>query len=202
MTAPFIIFGLPRSRTAWLSRFLTYGDVICGHEQIALMRGLDDARALFADPRRGTAETAAAPWWRLLPRYAPNARVVVVRRPVNDVLDSLLSIRGCTFDAAALRDVLLGLDSKLSQIEARLPCLSVSFAGLENEQTCADVFEYCLPYAHDHEHWARLASRNIQVNVPELMAYIEANRAALESVAWAAKYQILAQMRPAWKAAA
>ncbi len=28
---PFVVFGLPRSRTAWLSRFLTYGDWVCGH---------------------------------------------------------------------------------------------------------------------------------------------------------------------------
>jgi hypothetical protein len=32
MMAPYLIFALPRSRTAWLAHFLTYRDWTCLHE--------------------------------------------------------------------------------------------------------------------------------------------------------------------------
>ena len=39
-TPPFLILALPRSRTAWLSAFLSHGDVRCHHE---LLRNCEDA---------------------------------------------------------------------------------------------------------------------------------------------------------------
>ena len=56
------------------------------------MRMLSDVQAWLSQDAVGTAETAGAPWWRLLPRYRPDARVVVVRRPVREVVDSLMRI--------------------------------------------------------------------------------------------------------------
>ncbi len=92
----FVIFALPRSRTAWLSRFLSYGEWFCGHEELRHVRSLDDVRAWFSQGQIGTAETAGAPWWRLLERFAPYSPVVIVRRPVDEVVDSLARIPGLT----------------------------------------------------------------------------------------------------------
>lgn len=192
---PFVVLALPRSRTAWLSRFLTYGDWVCGHEELRHTRSLDDVTAWFSQPNIGTAETAAAPWWRLLDRFAPGARVLIVRRPVSEVVDSLMRLPGLSFDRAALEQTIIKLDRKLDQIEARCAnVLSVNFDDLNDETACAAAFEHCLPYAHDHNHWARLAPMNIQIDMPALMRYAHAYSPALEKVAAIAKHQTLAAM--------
>lgn len=190
--APFVIFALPRSRTAWLSRFLTYGDWTCGHEELRHVRSLDDVAAWFAQPCTGTIETAGAAWWRML---APGVKVVTIRRPVAEVVDSLMRIPGCRFDRDALTRNMTRLDAKLDQIEARIPgVLSVRFSDLADEATCARVFEHCLPYAHDNDRWAALAPINVQIDMRALIRYCQAYAPALDRVAALAKQKSLATM--------
>lgn len=193
--APFLVLSLPRSRSAWLSRFLTYGDAICGHEELRHMRSLDDIKAWFDQPAIGSAETAVAPWWRLLHHFAPNTRIVIVKRPIEDVFDSLMRLPGCTFDRAVLMPLLAKLDCKLDQIAARWPnVLTVQYDDLNDEAACARVFEYCLPYKHDPAHWAALAPVNIQVNMQALMRYMGAYAPALDKLAKIAKQKTLSDM--------
>jgi hypothetical protein len=192
---PFVVLCLPRSRSAWLSRFLTYGDWVCGHEELRHMRSLDDVRAWFSQPCIGTAETAGAPWWRMLERFAPGARVLVVRRPVAEVVESLMRLDGCTFDRERLSRHMEKLDRKLDQIKARVPgVLSVNFADLEQETVCAEVFEHCLGLPHDHGHWAKWNAQNVQCDMRAMMRYFEAYRPALEKLAQQAKQQTIAAM--------
>lgn len=195
---PFVVFSLPRSRSAWLSRFLTYGDWLCGHEELRHMRSMDDIRSWFTQPCVGTVETAGAPWWRLLDNVAPDARVVVVRRPVDEVVESLLAVPGVVFDRARLEPLMRRLDRKLGQIEKRLPgVMTVPFRDLEKEETCAAIFEHCLPYQHDHARWEWLNGVNVQVSLPALLRHHAAYQSALEKLAKIAKHQTIAAMRPA-----
>lgn len=189
--APFVIFALPRSRTAWLSKFLTVGDWVCGHDEIRHCRSLDDAKAWFAQPCVGTIETAAAPFWRLTAKIAPRARIVVIRRPVEEVVASMLAIPGMVFDEECLTAAMRALDHKLDQIEARLPCLSVKYADLAHEKTCKAVFEYCLPYRHDPERWAAWDAMNVQIDMRALSRYCHAYGPALDKLAAQAKQRVL-----------
>lgn len=178
-----MIFALPRSRTAWLSRFLTYGDWICGHEELRHVRSLDDVTAWFAQPCTGTAETAAAPWWRTIQKINPDIYVVVVRRPVADVVESMMSL-GLPFDRARLTAVIKRHDRKLDQVERRMKkVMSVSFSDLAREETCAAIFEHCLPYPHDPDWFAQISPRNVQADMPALMRYMMAYQPQLQKVA-------------------
>jgi hypothetical protein len=172
---PFVVFSLPRSRSFWLSRFLSYGNYECHHEQSRHIRGVDDLRSWLAQGWTGTAETAAAPWYRLLRHLRPDLAIVVVRRPVDEVVDSLmrLDLQGvCTFDRAVITRQMHRIDRYLDRIE-RLPgVLSVRFADLADEATCARVFEHCLHVKHDPAWWAALAETNLQCNMPALMRYM------------------------------
>lgn len=192
---PFIVFGLPRSRTAWLSRFLSYGDWSCGHDELRHARSLDDVRAWFSQPCTGTVETNAAPWWRLIREFAPGARVAVIRRPVAEVTESLMRQGAATYDETALAKTLCHLDRKLDQIEGRVPgVLSVRFADMAREDVCARIFEHCLPYRHDRDHWAKLAPVNIQVDMRAFTRYAQAYLPALTKLAEAAKHHSLMRM--------
>jgi hypothetical protein len=188
---PFVIYGLPRSRTAWLSRFLTYGDWVCGHEELRHVRSLDDVKAWFAQPCVGSAETAGAPWWRLAEKYAPGLRTVVVRRPVDAVVKSMTNL-GIPFDRQVLSETMKRLDAKLDQIEARVPnVLSVTFDGLRDEAVCKSVFEYCLPYQHDQAWWDQCDSQNVQIDMRALVRYAIAYQPQLTKVTAIAKQQTL-----------
>lgn len=186
---PYVIFALPRSRTAWISHFLSYGEWICGHDEIRHMRSMDDIKAWFAQPCVGTVETSAAPYWRLLDKISPGTKVVVIRRPVSEVVDSLMAIPGCAFDRDVLTQAMQRYDRKLEQIAARVPCLSVNYDDLAREDVCAQVFEYCLPYKHDSERWRALEAVNIQINMPALVRYCTAYSGALAKLEEIAKHR-------------
>ena len=188
----FIVMGLPRSRTAWLSKFLTYGEHICGHDELRHMRSLEDVKAWLSMPHMGSAETSAAPWWRTLLRLSPEARIVVVRRPVDDVVESLAAFG---FDRAVMAPMMRRLNAKLDQIVARVPgVLEVSFDGLNDEATCKAVFEHCLPYNFDPAHWQRLAGQNVQCDMLALVRYASAFRPQLNKLSAQAKHAELREM--------
>lgn len=187
---PYVIFSLPRSRTAWLSHFLSYGDWICGHDELRHMRSLDDVKAWLGQPYAGTIETTGSAFWRLLDRLAPGTRVAVIRRPVSEVVDSLMAIPGCSFDRDKMMAMMTRINRKLDQIEARVPgVMSVRFADLEREEVCAALFEHCLPYRHDSARWHGLAGINIQINMPALIRYCEAYRPALAKLEAVARHR-------------
>lgn len=186
----FIIYALPRSRTWWLSRFLSYGDWHCGHDEARHFRSMDDVRSWLSQPCTGSVETMAAPFWRL----AKDVRAVVVRRPAAEVIESLTRLG---FDPVLMARLVARLDHKLDQIERRTPnVLSVSFDDLADEAVCAKVFEFCLPYRHDRNWWAAMAAVNLQTSMPALTRYAFAHRQQIEKMAKIAKHHAIAAMRP------
>ena len=190
---PFIVLGLPCSRTYWLSRFLSYRDWHCGHDELQHMRSLDDCRTWFTQPNVGTVETAAAPFWRLFPK---DAVVVTIRRPVDDSLASVMRIFP-GIDTGAMRRTLEAVDRKLDQVEARAAnVMSVRFADLKNEWTCAAIFEKCLPYQHDPDWWAALDPTVISGNLAAQARYCQAYLPQLQKLARAAKHRMLADLAP------
>lgn len=193
---PFVVMALPRSRTRWLASFLSYRHVFCGHEEIRHCRSLDDVRSWLSQPHTGTVETAAAPFWRLLRAYCPQARVVVVHRPVADVVASLRR-SGLDFSDDEMAASLEGHELKLRQIEARWPgVMSVQYDELANEAVCARVFEHCLGMEHDHAWWERLAGLNLQVSVPHMYRYFMAHQPQVEKLRRMARHEMLRMLRP------
>lgn len=139
MIRPFLVLGLPRSRTYWLSRFLTYQDWYCGHEEARYIHSMEDARTWFKQPFMGSSETAVAPFWRLLQKFAPETRIVVIRRPVEEVKASLARIG---FDERVL-PFIDKTNSKLDQIETRWPnAMTIPFSELASEERCADILSF------------------------------------------------------------
>lgn len=190
VSVPFVIFSLPRSRSFWISKFLTYGDWQCGHDEIRHARSLEDVESWLAQPSTGTVETAAAPFWRLLRHYQPDTRIVTIRRPVEDVLRSLCEVFRRTDPELAL-PLLRKLDRKLDQIEAHTDAYRVEYADLQYEEVCAGLFEYCLPYDYDPRWWHAMQGLNLQVNLYHVLRYMQAHRHQLERVAQQAKHRLL-----------
>ena len=195
MNRPFFVLGLPRSRTFWLSKFLTYREWTCGHEELRHIRSFEDAKSWMTQPFTGSAETALAPFWRLIP---PDTRLVIVRRPVEEVKDSLLRLNlgdGGSFDPAALDRLLKRTDAKLDQIAARWPgTLEVSFDALHHETVCAQIFEHCLPYGFDADWWRLVSQFNLQASMPALMRHHKAFGPQLDRFSKIAKQKTLSDL--------
>lgn len=174
---------MPRSRSYWLSRYLSASGWLCGHDELRHCRTLDDIRIWLATPFAGAVETAAAPYWRLLRAWQPDAHVVVLRRPVGEVLDSYRRL-GLPFDRPHLAAILTQLAAKLEQIAARWPgVLVVEHAALAEESTCAAVFNHCIGQLPDPTWHAALAPVNMQTDMVALLRYYDAYRAPLERLA-------------------
>ena len=193
MKPPYVIFALPRCRTAWTSRFLAYGGWQCSHDELRHCRSLDDVHSWLALPMTGTVETAAAPFWRLLPR---GITVATIRRPIAEVVASLRRGGLLAFDDAILFRRIWLLDRKLQQLAHRLPhVLETTFTELGTEEGCARLFEHCLPHQHDHAWWAHLAPVNMQISVPHAQAYATAHAPQLEKLRRLARHEILRAFR-------
>jgi len=189
---PFVIFGLPRSRTYWLSRYLSCGDWVCGHDEARHVRSIEDVCSWFSQEGVGSVETAAAPFWRLVP---PGVRLAVIRRPVEDVVNSLMAT-GIVFNKNKLTTRMRHLDRKLDQIEGS-GAMSVQFADLSSESVCARLFEHCLGLPHDPAWWARLAPINLQINLAAELRYAAAHGPQLRRAEALCAGEIRRRLRPA-----
>lgn len=151
--APFIVYGLPRSRTTWLSAFLG------AHHDLPMT--LDTPQQIvdaLAVPGAGTVETGLSLAWPWLDRQFPQARIVVVRRPVAEVQASL-GRQGWEF----LPGEMGNNDRRLDEIALLPNAISVTFDELATEAGCRRVFEHCRRQPMPVEHWRGWADENVQV---------------------------------------
>jgi hypothetical protein len=172
--APFIILALPRSRTAWLSAFLSYPPRRCGHDIGAECSSVPDFLNRLAK-LNGTVETGAVIGWQLIKRLIPEAQIIVVKRPVEEIKRSLAKF---------------GITPVEGELEARRAMLDacgeapgvtwIEYGELDDESVCRWIFETCLEREFDRKWHARLAKQNIQIDVLAQMARLALRRDPLE----------------------
>lgn len=158
---PFLVLGTPRSRTAWLARFLTYGPFLCVHEPSVEFRGLGDLAAFLARPFTGASDSMMTLLWREILEARPDAAIVAVRRPTDQVW---ASIARTGFDNDQVRRVLSRIEAALEEVERLPQVLRVGFADLAGEEACARVFEHCLGVPFDAAWWRRWAPVRAEVD--------------------------------------
>jgi hypothetical protein len=136
------------------------------------MRSLAQVRALFALPNIGTAETGVAQGYHLIRRCAPNITEIVIRRPLEDVVQSMLALDldGFRYEEAALRRHMAYGDRCLDRIEQR-GATSLSYAALDTEAGCRFIFENCLGSPFDRDWWLQWKDVNVQVDVAAMLRY-------------------------------
>ena len=176
---PFVIYGLPRSRTAWLSNLLTYKEWECFHEPAIFMRSIADVKALLTSENIGVADTGIAYGYHLIRHIVPKVREVVIIRPVDEVVQSVLKldIEGIAkYNVDMLRRNMNYGHRMLKKIAENPDTLVVKYSDLDKEEVIQNIWETCLPYEFDRDRWLELRHKNIQIDFKAFLRYYLANR--------------------------
>lgn len=180
---PFIIHGLGRSKSAWLSQFLSYGEWTCHHEQAMHMRSMEDVRDFFNRPCTGTSETAASFGWQIITSIRPDIKQVVVLRDVEDAIQSMqdhYDREGIAVDEKLLRTAFTRNERILRKIAAVPGVLALSFDELNTREGCKSIFEFCLPYEWDEEWWKEISAQKVETDLSSFVAAYQAERDSVD----------------------
>lgn len=174
---PFVVFSLPRSRSTWLSVFLSRGTRLVGHDIAVDARTPDDFANRLKSDLCGTCETGAAFAWPLIRDMLPDAAFVVIRRDPGEVTSSLerFGLRGYGAEMERRADL-------LDQISMETGAPTFEYEALKAEGVCKAIYEWCLQSPFDEAWWRMLAPINIQVDMPTQLAKLVSNHARLEGL--------------------
>lgn len=171
----FVVFSLPRSRSTWLSLFLSYKGRVIGHDIGSDCASPEDFLDRLGE---GTCETGAVFAWRRIREARPDCKFVLVYRRPQDVCASLERF-GLNGYWAEMHDRLLFMD----QIAAQEPqTLVLSYDDLTDPSKCAKLFEYCLDEPFDLDWWVRMDAINVQTDMPKQLGKLIRNHAKLEAL--------------------
>lgn len=159
MSRPFVVFSLPRSRSAWLSVLLGSPDTPVGHDIGPTVDSVSEFCTKLQE-LGGSCETGAAFAWKLIRNRLPEAVFVVVKRDPETVTRSLerFGLMG-QGEEMHTRAVLL------DEISAQPGTLTIDFDALTSEQACAWIYGHCLRQPMPRAWWAHLDPINIQVDM-------------------------------------
>jgi GNAT superfamily N-acetyltransferase len=159
---PFIVYSLPRSRSFWTSRFLSYGRFDAYHDLPVSVDSIDELVHALERPNSGTVETGLSRAAPLLRQRLPQARVAVIRRPV---MDSHRSASQAGWDVPVA--YLEAEAARLDAIASRPGVLALDYADLDTETGAKRLFEHCLDRPFDRAWWLSLRDKNLQIDLDQ-----------------------------------
>ncbi len=148
MSQPFLITGLPRSRTAWWSVIASTPISICHHEPLKHTASFDQLAAFWNTPGFkfvGVSDSGIAPpLGRILAEIAP--RTLMVVRDREDVEASLEKyFAGCDFDRSASSKYILESLAYLRKWSDHKLVKCVRFEDLADHDVVRDCFDWLMP---------------------------------------------------------
>lgn len=152
----FIVFALPRTRSFWLSKFLSYKGLVCEHDYLDLI----DLEPWMI----GTIETGQIPFWRDIKKTYPDAKVVTLRRPIHEIVSSLQEMEVPRKESDIIDDMEY-LSICMDNLERAYPdTLTVTYEELDTEEGCKKIFEFIMQVPFDREWWLSMKDENLQVD--------------------------------------
>ena len=150
------ICALPRSRTAWLANFLTYGAVTFHHELISEVTGVDDFINRLRDPNVGNADCLQSAYMdKILMEIGPRPIVIIQR----DVLESIKASKAAGF--GDLSKTIIWLDAELAQLRETHNCLLVEYN--EINQKIRQIWDYLRGDEFPEERWEALKYMKVEM---------------------------------------
>ncbi len=154
----FFIISLPRSRTAWLSNYLTYEDSFCFHEGLV---GCDSLKALRGKMEAtGFKKVGNSDCMNILlidniMDEFPDAKFVFVHRPKEQVIHEL---RGLGLNENGFIEIAVQKMETFCDFG-----LHVNYDDLKDPLTCAEVYSYCTGNESNFDRWRLLDKLDISI---------------------------------------
>jgi hypothetical protein len=174
---PFVVFSLPRSRSAWLSVLLSSPGAICGHDIGPTLRSPEEFGERLNGELAGTCETGAAFAWRQIWQMLPDANFVVIRRDPQAVVRSLDA-----FGISGQDEEMRTRSAQLDEISAIPGTLTLEADELADEAACAMIYAHCLGRKMPSAWWAHLDHINIQVDMRRQLQLLAERRPQIEAL--------------------
>lgn len=171
----FLVFSLPRSRSSWLSVFLTTGFAICLHDYSAYGKSLPTN--LFQCSYIGMASTGAAGEWEHWVNKYPSAPLVVINRSPRECAASFCEVMQLKLNT--VMPGMLDLNERLRQISALPQTLTVEFGDIDAR--AAEIYEHCLPGQFLDR---RRLDELLQMQIEPVPQKMRAESARLEALGW------------------
>lgn len=176
---PFFIFSLPRSRTAWLANFLTYGETYCFHEGWIGVSTPDEMwRKMKATGRKFTGNSDSGNIMfldEIMDEY-PNAKLILIERPMNEVIRSL-SDMGFPGQEEYLRRCHIDLQN----LKINASPMVVPFHLMDNG-ACREMWEYVTDEPLDEQRLEMLEGINMEVFPDWLRNRVMRNTNQIENI--------------------
>jgi len=150
----FFVLGLPRSRTAWLANFLTYGDLFCHHEASNGCKSMAEYKDKIQDD--GDSNTAIALF--NIEEEFPDAKFIIIDSPPEKAIEYSLKTYGIEnkesiLEMKAILDNIDGLHIPVNDIDNRLE----------------DIWNYVSSDHFNEKRAKLLSSLNIQILDPHTL---------------------------------
>ena len=161
MRENFFVTGYPRSRTAWMSVFLTTKHSFCYHEILRFSETISDIKKIMNKRDEFYVGNSGSDFPLFMERisFEPTP-IVVIERNINDVKESLREVFG-QYDTHILESIKDGLEV----IKTLPKTIVVDYKDLDDEQTIKRVWKHCLPsIPFDKERWGMLKTLNISID--------------------------------------
>lgn len=112
----------------------------------------------------GSVEIGGMIAWRIIRKELPDLKTVVVRRPLQEVYESIVNL-GYQGNLTYLAE----LNATLDMIAAEPDVYSLNSSDLDAPITGKWLFEYCLEQEFDFDWWYSLSQVNIQINMDDVV---------------------------------
>jgi hypothetical protein len=165
---PFLITGLPRSRTAWLSVLCTTGNAFCYHEPSTQFEDISDLKDFYNkdSPRFVGVSDAALGFY--LPWIMENIRpkTLIIDRDIEDVKKSFGRLGARTTGLRMLYDDLVAFREHPS-------VMWVPYCLLDTKRIIEKIFLHLMPgESFDEARYEQLSDMRITINVPKRISKI------------------------------
>ena len=148
MKNKFFVLALPRSRTYWLSKFLSTESCEVEHDGSMNYRSIEEMIDNMPD---GNCDTALALHWEKL-----QGKVVVIDRDLEECIMSCKKLN-IEIDEIFMSKIALSLKAA-SEVHPVVPYNDLSY-----ENTCKWIFEYLTGEVFDRDHWLKFNETKIEV---------------------------------------
>jgi hypothetical protein len=180
---PFFVIGYPRSRTAWLSTWLTNPPYsFCFHE--ALLRfpvgGFPEQFRLSGSGAFGDADSGLPLFFDEIDALFPMARYLFVHRPIKEAKESFMAATDTEKQKtdAAFTLMRQGQEKMIKKLFGHR-VMHVDFHDLDDVNVARDIWGFCVPDAPFHRpRWEEMNALRITQIIPKAVA--RANIAHME----------------------